>query len=98
MSFGANVYARHIIGLKPRDNSSGLRCYRKEVLEAIDFDALHSKGYSFLEELLYRCQEKGFRISEIPFIFKDREKGKSKISGKEVVIAAYTLLKMKLGW
>ena len=91
-----NTVARLTLGLKASDCTAGFRCYRREVLETIDLDAIFSSGYSFLVEMLYECQQLGYRIGEVPIIFENRQQGASKISRGEVGKAAYTVL--RLGW
>ncbi|HOD50962.1 MAG TPA: polyprenol monophosphomannose synthase [Candidatus Hydrogenedentes bacterium] len=84
LSRSANAFARFMLGLSAKDVTSGFRCYRREVLENIDLDALASHGYSFLVELLYRCVQNGFSVGETPIIFEDRAQGASKMSMKEI--------------
>jgi dolichol-phosphate mannosyltransferase len=91
-----NTVARLTLGLKASDCTAGFRCYRRQVLEAIDLDTIFSSGYSFLVEMLYRCQQLGYRIGEVPIIFENRRQGASKISRSEIWKAAYTVL--RLGW
>jgi len=94
LSMMANAFARVALGLKVNDCTSGFRCYRRRALESIDLDKLFSDGYSFLIEILYRCQRKGCRIAEVPIIFEDRRRGASKISPKEILKAMYTVLRL----
>ena len=96
LSKGANTFARLVLGLKAHDCTAGFRCYRREVLESTELDKIFSDGYSFLIEMLYRCQQQGWEISEVPIIFEDRRRGASKISQKEIFKALYTVL--SLGW
>ncbi len=91
-----NTVARVTLGLKASDCTAGFRCYRRQVLEAVDLDTIFSSGYSFLVEMLYRCQQLGYRIGEVPIIFENRRQGASKISRSEIWKAAYTVL--RLGW
>jgi glycosyltransferase involved in cell wall biosynthesis len=91
-----NTVACLALGLKASDCTAGFRCYRREVLETIDLDAIFSSGYSFLVETLYRCQQLGYRIGEVPIIFENRQQGASKISSGEIGKAVYTVL--RLGW
>jgi dolichol-phosphate mannosyltransferase len=87
----ANIYASYIMILPVWDFTGGFRCYRREVLEAIDLDRIHSDGYAFqIEMLAYTCQ-KGFHVKEIPFLFREREHGESKIS-RHVVWEAFWLV------
>lgn len=87
LSRGANVYSRFILHIPVHDCTSGFRCYRREMLEKIDFSQISSNGYSFLEELLYFCKLKSASFYEIPIIFNDREFGKSKINKTEIIKA-----------
>ncbi|MBN1211290.1 MAG: polyprenol monophosphomannose synthase [candidate division Zixibacteria bacterium] len=84
LSYFANVYTRIITGLPLRDATGGFKCFRREVLEAIDLDDVHSTGYSFQIEMSLRAWKKGYRIKEIPIIFVDRIAGQSKMSKKIV--------------
>lgn len=95
LSHGANVFARSILGLHAHDCTGGFRCYRRDMLEAIDLDEIFSDGYSFLIEMLYRCQVRGFRVGEVPITFEDRRQGRSKISRQEVFKAAYTVIRLR---
>lgn len=96
LSRTANLVARVVLGLEAHDCTAGFRCYRRRVIESIDLDSIFSDGYSFLIETLYRIQNQGFRIGEIPIIYEDRWQGRSKISRQEIVKAMYTVL--RLGW
>jgi dolichol-phosphate mannosyltransferase len=91
-----NTAARLTLGLQASDCTAGFRCYRRQVLEAIDLDSIFSSGYSFLVEMLYRCQQLGYRTGEVPIIFENRRQGSSKISRNEIWKAACTVL--RLGW
>ena len=84
LSYFANVYTRIITGLPLRDATGGFKCFRREVLEAIDLDDVHSTGYTFQIEMSLRVWKKGYRIKEIPIIFVDRIAGQSKMSKKIV--------------
>jgi dolichol-phosphate mannosyltransferase len=81
LSWFANKYAHWITGLPLNDATSGFKCFRREVLEAIDFDRVGSTGYTFQIEMDYRAWKKGFRLKEIPIVFTDRAEGDSKMSG-----------------
>jgi len=80
VSWGGSFYARVLLGLSIRDLTGGFKCYRRRVLETIDLDAIHSKGYAFQIEGTYRTIRKGFRVVEVPITFVDREHGHSKMS------------------
>ncbi len=69
LSWGANRFARTLLGLRANDCTAGFRCYHAYVLRSIDLDAIRSNGYSFLVEMLYLCQSRGYSIGETPIIF-----------------------------
>ncbi|MCA9866459.1 MAG: polyprenol monophosphomannose synthase [Anaerolineae bacterium] len=94
LSRGANFVARALLGLKARDATAGFRLYRREVLLSIPLDEIFSSGYSFLVEMLFLCQRRGWQIGEIPIIFEDRRKGQTKISRQEIFKAQYTVLRL----
>ena len=96
LSRGANLFARAGLGLEAGDATAGFRGYRREVLESIALDNIVSNGYSFLIEMLYRCQRKGWCIGEVPIVFENRQRGASKISRTEILKAMQTVL--RLGW
>lgn len=76
----ANLLVRTLLRLPVRDCTSGFRCYRREVLEAIDLDRLTSRGPSLVEETLYAAHLLGFRAAEVPIRFEERGGGESKVS------------------
>lgn len=80
LSRSANLYARRMLGLKVQDVTAGFRCYRREVLEAIDLSSITTGGYAFQVEMTYRTARAGFRIVEVPIVFKERIAGESKMS------------------
>ncbi len=92
----ANKYIRFITGMDIADSTSGLRCYKRKVLEAIDLDAVCSKGFAFQIEMAYRTWKKGFKIFELPIIFYNRDKGTSKMSRHIVFEAFFMVLRLKL--
>lgn len=96
LSRGANFVARTLLGLKARDATAGFRLYRREVLQSIPLDEVFSSGYSFLVEMLFLCQRRGWQIGEVPIIFEDRRKGQTKISRQEILKAQYTVLRLFL--
>ncbi len=94
LSKGANFVARTVLGLKARDTTAGFRLYHRKVLSSIPLDDIFSNGYSFLVEMLYMCQRRGWTIGEVPIIFEDRRKGQTKISRQEVIKAQYTVFRL----
>lgn len=91
LSYFANQYTRIVTGLPVRDATGGFKCFRIEVLKAIDLDHVHSNGYSFQIEMSFKAWKKGFRIHEIPIVFMDRRVGISKMS-KKIVREAVTMV------
>lgn len=82
LSYFANYYTRIVTGLPLKDATGGFKCFRREVLEALDLDAVTASGYSFQIEMSMRVWKKGFSIKEIPIVFVDRTAGESKMSKK----------------
>jgi dolichol-phosphate mannosyltransferase len=80
VSRGGSWYARRVLGLAVRDLTGGFKCFRREVLEAIDLVTVRSQGYAFQVELTYRAVLGGFRVVEVPIVFRDRRLGRSKMS------------------
>jgi dolichol-phosphate mannosyltransferase len=80
VSRGGSWYARVVLGLEVRDLTGGFKCFRREVLEAIDLPTVRSQGYAFQVELTYRAILAGFRVVEVPITFRDRQLGHSKMS------------------
>ena len=94
LSWGANGFARVMLGLRAHDTTAGFRCYRRQVLESVNIDEIKASGYSFLIEMLYRVQRRGWRVGGVPIIFENRRLGTSKISQDEVVKAMGTVLRL----
>ncbi len=93
----ANLYVQFIAPLPLEDSTSGLRCYRRKVLEAIDLNRIHSDGYCVQIELCYRAYRNGFKIVELPITFYERMGGFSKMSNKIVLEAIWLVIKIRLG-
>ena len=83
-----------MLGLRARDATAGFRCYRREVLAEMDLDKIKASGYSFLIEMLYRIQRRGWQVGEVPIVFENRRLGTSKISKNEVTKALSTVLRL----
>jgi dolichol-phosphate mannosyltransferase len=96
LSSTANLIARTALNLRAHDCTAGFRCYRREVLEGVNPDSVLSSGYSFLVEMLFRCQRLGYKVGEVPIIFENRQHGQSKISQREIYKAVYTVLRLSL--
>jgi dolichol-phosphate mannosyltransferase len=95
LSYGANVYARFVTGLPIFDATGGFKCFRRNVLESIDLNAVKSNGYAFQIEMSYRVWKRGFRLFEIPIIFVDRTEGVSKMSKKIVREAVWMVWRLR---
>jgi len=96
LSYFANKYARWVTGLPVTDATSGFKCFRREVLEAIDFSEVRSSGYAFQIEMSFRAWRLGFRVREIPIVFVDRDAGESKMSGAIVREAVWRVWAFRL--
>ena len=95
LSILAQVFSRHVMGLRMKDATSGYRCFKKEALCAIGLDNIESCGPSIVGELNYRIQKKGFKIKEIPIIFKQRRMGYSKLDMRTLAGCVKTLLRVR---
>jgi dolichol-phosphate mannosyltransferase len=96
MSGGVNAVSRILMRLPARDTSGGFRCYRVATLRKTQLDNLLSTGYSFQEEMLYRCRRAGARIGETPIIFEDRRAGTSKADLREALRSMGVILRVGL--
>jgi glycosyltransferase involved in cell wall biosynthesis len=94
LSWTANAFARTALGLQAKDCTAGFRCYHREVLQHIDLDRIFSNGYSFLVEMIFKCQRLGYTVGEIPITFSNRQRGDSKISQREIYKAMYTVTRL----
>jgi dolichol-phosphate mannosyltransferase len=96
ISRGGSLYAQVLLQTRARDLTGGFKCYRREVLERIDLDAIHSRGYAFQIETTYRTLRAGFRVVEVPIVFVDREVGGSKMSRAIVLEAVWKVPLLRL--
>ena len=97
ISRGGSVYARLLLGVGVRDLTGGFKCFRREVLEAIDLDSVRSRGYAFQVEMTYRAIGLGFDVVEVPIVFRDRQAGTSKMSRSIVLEAIWRVPLLRLG-
>jgi dolichol-phosphate mannosyltransferase len=95
ISEGGSTYARWVLGLRVRDLTGGFKCFRREVLEAIHFDGVRSQGYAFQVELTYRAVRAGFRVVEVPIVFRDRQRGQSKMSWRIAAEAMWLVPRLR---
>jgi dolichol-phosphate mannosyltransferase len=97
ISRGGSAYARFVLGVDVHDLTGGFKCFRREVLEAIDLDAVRARGYAFQVEMTYRAIELGFDVVEVPIVFRDREAGSSKMSRSIVAEAIWRVPLLRFG-
>jgi dolichol-phosphate mannosyltransferase len=96
LSFFASKYVRFITGMPIHDTTAGFKCYRRAVLEAIDFEKIRFVGYAFQIEMKFRAWRKGFNLAEVAVIFTDRKAGQSKMSRGIIREAVFGVLLLKL--
>ena len=96
LSQTANSISKSLLGLAVKDSTAGFRCYRRAALESLDAIDIRANGYAFQIEMAYYSQYMGFRILEIPIIFDDRKRAKSKMSYREINGAATTLARLSM--
>jgi dolichol-phosphate mannosyltransferase len=96
VSKGGSLYARLLLGLPVRDGTSGYKCIRRAALEALDLDRLRANGYAFQVEVNYALARAGMRFAEVPIVFPDRTQGRSKMSGRIALEAAWLVLALRL--
>lgn len=95
MSYYASTYVRKVLGMKVFDTTAGFKCYRRKVLETIDFNRIRMRGYGFQIEMKYNAFKLGFKIEEVPIIFVDRTEGTSKMSSGIFGEAFWGVLKLR---
>lgn len=95
MSYFASLYVRSILWIPIHDTTSGFKCYKRKVLETIPLESIQFTGYAFQIEMKYAAYKLGFKLTEVPILFKDREKGQSKMSIKIFREALIGVLKMR---
>ena len=96
MSYFASKYVHMITGLPIHDTTAGFKCYRRQVLETIELDKIHFKGYAFQIEMKFTAFKCGFKIKEVPVVFVNRELGTSKMSGGIFSEALFGVIRLKL--
>lgn len=96
LSWGGIRVSRILLGLKTKDSTAGFKRYSRRFLESLPLSRLLTQGYAFQIEMILRAENSGFSMLEIPIIFKEREKGKSKVGGKEILEFAQNIIKLVL--
>jgi dolichol-phosphate mannosyltransferase len=97
ISRGGSAYAQFVLGLQVRDLTGGFKCFRREVLEALDLDGVRARGYALQVEMTYRAIELGFDVVEVPIVFRDRQAGSSKMSRSIVLEAIWRVPLLRYG-
>jgi dolichol-phosphate mannosyltransferase len=97
ISRGGSAYARFVLGVDVQDLTGGFKCFRREVLEAIDLDTIQARGYAFQVEVTYRAIQRGFRVVEVPIVFRDRQAGSSKMDRSIVAEAIWRVPQLRFG-
>jgi dolichol-phosphate mannosyltransferase len=97
LSGGGREYARRVLGIAVRDPTGGFRCFRAGALEAIDYRTVRSQGYAFQVELTYRAVTRGLRVEEVPITFRERRLGRSKMSARIALEAAWLVPSLRFG-
>ena len=95
VSRGGSVFAKLVLRLAPNDLTGGFKAWRREALEAVDWDRVHSGGYVFQIETTYLATRAGAKVTEVPIVFKDREVGTSKMSKSIIVEALVVVLQLR---
>jgi dolichol-phosphate mannosyltransferase len=97
VSRGGSAYARLVLGVEVKDLTGGFKCIRREVLETIDLDSVDARGYAFQVEVTYRALQAGFKVVEVPIVFRDRHAGSSKMDSSIVLEAIWRVPRMRFG-
>ena len=96
LSRGGSWYARLVLSVNVHDLTGGFKCFRREVLEALDLGSIHAEGYGFQIELTYRAIRSGFRVKEIPIVFRERQAGISKMTARIALEAVWKVPALRL--
>lgn len=97
ISRGGSAYAKLVLGVDVQDMTGGFKCFHREVLEAIDFDSIQARGYAFQVEMTYRAIRAGFKVVEVPIVFRDRRVGNSKMDRSIVAEALWRVPLLRFG-
>jgi dolichol-phosphate mannosyltransferase len=97
LSRGGSAYSKLVLGVQVHDLTGGFKCFRREVLEAIDLDTIEVRGYAFQIEMTYRAIQLGFKVVEVPIVFRDRRAGESKMDGSIVAEAILGVPRLRFG-
>jgi dolichol-phosphate mannosyltransferase len=96
LSRGGSAYARIVLGVPVRDLTGGFKCFNRRVLEGIDLENVHADGYAFQVELTYKAVRAGFRVTEVPILFRERRVGTSKMTARIAVEAVWKVPALRI--
>jgi len=96
LSRGGSAYARLLLGVPVRDLTGGFKCFHRRVLESIDLDGVHADGYGFQIELTYQAVKAGFTVAEVPIMFRERRRGRSKMTARIALEAVWKVPALRL--
>jgi dolichol-phosphate mannosyltransferase len=96
LSRGGSAYARILLGMPVRDMTGGFKCFHRHVLEAIDLEHVHADGYGFQIELTYKAVRAGFKVVEVPILFRERSVGESKMTARIALEAVWKVPLLRL--
>jgi dolichol-phosphate mannosyltransferase len=96
LSRGGSAYARILLGVPVRDLTGGFKCFHRRVLESIDLENVHADGYGFQIELTYKAVRAGFRVAEVPILFRERSVGTSKMTTRIALEAVWKVPLLRL--
>ena len=97
LSWGGALYCRLVLGLRVKDATTGFKCFRRQALEGLHPERMRSQGFAFQVEMAYACQRQGYRVVEVPIIFKIRAQGRSKMSLRIVLEGFWRVLAIRFG-
>ena len=96
LSRGGSAYARILLGVPVRDLTGGFKCFHRRVLESIDLEHVHADGYGFQIELTYKAVRAGFKVAEVPILFRERSVGTSKMTTRIALEAVWKVPLLRL--
>jgi dolichol-phosphate mannosyltransferase len=96
LSRGGCAYARVLLGIPVRDLTGGFKCFNRRVLQAIDLADVRADGYAFQVELTYRAVRAGYRVAEVPILFRERREGASKMTARVTLEAVWKVPALRL--
>ena len=96
LSRGGSWYARRLLGVPVRDLTGGFKCFNRRVLDGIDLEGVHADGYGFQIEMTFRALQAGFKVAEVPILFRERREGHSKMTARIAIEAVWKVPALRL--